>query len=111
MDCCQGQQTWQAEEVTVLRLSLLVDQRSHVYHLHPSTSVGSPIPRHTHMHLIPSSHLRSRSFLISILALSAPPSVPREAAEAPSIRLELLQRCGQHTPVTRTRRSQTMEYY
>lgn len=42
MDCCQGQQTRQAGKVTVLRLSLLVDQRSLAHHLHASLSAAAP---------------------------------------------------------------------
>lgn len=44
MDCCQGQQTRQAEKVTALRLSLLVDQRSLAHHLRAPLSAALPPP-------------------------------------------------------------------
>lgn len=64
MDCCQGQQAWQAEKVTVLRLSLLADQWSPAHRL---LIRHNPFPL---IHLIPFPHLRSLPSLISILALS-----------------------------------------
>lgn len=64
MDCCQGQQAWQVEKVTVLQLLLLADQWSLAHHL---LIRHNPFPL---IHLIPFPHLRSLPSLISILALS-----------------------------------------